>query len=72
MRAGNHGYIEKLKRKDRENPLYRLKYGNRASLVLLQAIYSDENVPRLERKWRKRSGYAARHSISVPRTALPP
>lgn len=66
------GYIEVLKQEDRENPLYRLKYGNRASRVLLPAIYSDENVPRLERKWRKWAGYAARHAISVPRTPASP
>lgn len=69
---GIRGYIEVLKREDHENPLYRLKYGNLASKVLLPAIYDDEDVPRLERKWRKWAGYATRHAIVIPRTAPPP
>jgi hypothetical protein len=67
-----NGYIEILKRKDRVNPCYRLKYGNRASKALLPAIYAEQSVPRLERKWRKWEGYAARHAIILPRTAAPP
>ena len=63
---GISGYIDVLNQKGHENPMYRLKYGNRASRVLLPAIYADMGVPRLERKWRKWAGYAARHSISVP------
>ena len=69
---GISGYIEVLKRKGRENPMYRLKYGNRASRVLLPAVYADLSVPRLERKWRKWAGYAARHAISLPRTPVSP
>lgn len=53
---GISGYIEELRREGHENPMYRLKYGNRASRVLLPAIYADQNVPRLERKWRKWAG----------------
>lgn len=66
------GRIEVLRRKGHENPMYRLKYGNRASRVLLPAIYADLNVPRLERKWRKWAGYAARHAIDVPRRPVSP
>jgi aromatic ring-cleaving dioxygenase len=66
------GYIEVRRRKGHENPMYRLKYGNRASRVLLPAIYADLSVPRLERKWRKWAGYAARHAINVPRTPMSP
>jgi hypothetical protein len=58
---GVSGYIEMFKRKRRKNPFYRLKYGNVASRILLPAIYADTSVPRLERKWRKWAGYAARH-----------
>jgi hypothetical protein len=65
------GYIETLD-KENENPMYRLKYGNRASRMLLPAIYEDLSVPRLERKWRKWAGYAARHAIEVPRTPVAP
>lgn len=66
------GYIEEFHREGHKNPFYRLKYGNQASRILLPAIYGDECVPRLERKWRKWASYAARHAISVPRTAMPP
>ena len=66
------GYIETLKKDGNENPMYRVKYGNRASRVLLTAIYADQSVPRLERKWRKWAGYAARHAINVPRTPVAP
>lgn len=59
---GVSGYIEVFKRKRRKNPLFRLKYGNGASRILLPAIYADTSVPRLERKWRKWAGYAARHA----------
>jgi hypothetical protein len=61
------GHIEQFKREGRTNPYYRLKYGNLASKVLLPAIYDDLSVPRLERKWLKWEGYAARHAIIVPR-----
>jgi hypothetical protein len=66
------GSIEEFEREGRKNPMYRLKYGNRASLVLLPAIYADRDVPRLERKWRKWAGYAARHSIVMPTGAMSP
>ncbi|MDP9280749.1 MAG: hypothetical protein M3P38_01475 [Chloroflexota bacterium] len=69
---GLSGYIEEFEREGRKNPFYRLKYGNQASRVLLPAMYADQSVPRLERKWGKWAGYATRHSISVPRNAVPP
>ena len=69
---GIAGYIEEFKRVGRKNPMYRLKYGNRASLVLLPAIYKDQDVPRLERKWRKWADYTARHPIVVPTTSPSP
>jgi hypothetical protein len=62
------GYIETIHREGHENPMYRLKYGNRDSRILLPAIYADLTVPRLERKWRKWAGYAGRHGIILPRT----
>jgi hypothetical protein len=69
---GIRGYVEQFKREGHKNPFYRLKYGNLASKVLLPAIYDDQNVPRLERKWRKWDGYAARHAIIIPRAAASP
>jgi hypothetical protein len=67
---GIAGYIETIKKDGHENPMYRVKYGNRTSRVLLPAMYADENVPRLERKWLTWAGYAARHAINVPRTPV--
>jgi hypothetical protein len=66
---GVAGRIEEFRREPHKNPMYRLKYGNKASLTLLPAIYDDLDVPRLERKWRKWAGYAGRHSIIVPTSA---
>ena len=66
------GRIEVSRRKGHENPMYRLKYGNRASRVLLPAIYADLTVPRLERKWCKWARYAAGHAINVPRSPVSP
>lgn len=69
---GIAGYIEEFEREGHKNPMYRLKYGNVASLVLLPAIYEEQHVPRLERKWLKWAGYARRHAIVVPVTTMSP
>lgn len=69
---GITGCIEELRHQDRKNPFYRVKYGNQASQVLLPAIYFDESVPRLERKWSKWARYAERHAIVVPTISMPP
>jgi hypothetical protein len=69
---GIAGYIEKFERAGHENPMYRLKYGNVAWRVLLPAIYEEQNLPRLERKWLKWARYARRHSIVVPTMAASP
>ena len=68
---GITGTIEKLKRKGYANPTYRLKYGNRASRVLLRAIYVDESVPRLRRKWLKWNDYLVRHPLCGRRDLNP-
>jgi hypothetical protein len=60
---GIAGRVEELRRPNRKNPMYRLKYGNCASLVLLPALYADASVPRLQRKWRKWDQYQRRHLI---------
>lgn len=59
------GRIEELHRNDRHNPIYRLKFGNRDSRVLLATLYADDRAPRLERKWRIWNAYARRHGLSV-------
>jgi hypothetical protein len=68
---GIAGYIEELKQESHENPIYRLKYGNRASRVLLHALYADESVPRLRRKWLKWNDYLLRHPLCGRRDLNP-
>jgi hypothetical protein len=53
-------YVEVRRRPDR-TAMYRLKYGNRASLVLLANLYRDDSQPRLRRKWMKWDLYLSRH-----------
>ena len=48
QRAGRHDY-------------FTLKYGNRGSLVLLQALYADASAPCLARKRQKWIDYVARN-----------
>ena len=61
-----HGRIERLSgKKKRRHQMYRLKFGNIDSVILLSAIYADERAPRLERKaliwssYRDRKGFGA-------------
>ena len=68
---GISGYIEEIRQKGHQNPIYRLKYGNRASRVLLPAIYADLSVPRLHRKWLKWNNYLARHPLCGRRDLNP-
>ena len=68
---GISGRIERLKRARDVNPIYRLKYGNRASRVLLPAIYLDQSVPRLHRKWLKWNDYLVRHPLCGRRDLNP-
>lgn len=57
---GLNGYVEPIVRKKRHD-LFRLKYGNRESIVLLRLLYSDPNAPCLDRKRRKWIDYADRN-----------
>lgn len=68
---GISGCVETLKQEGRMNPLYRLKYGNRDSRVLLPAIYVDQSVPRLHRKWLKWNEYLMRHPLCGRRDLNP-
>jgi hypothetical protein len=65
-------YLEPLPGKERKHPLYRLKFGNRASIKLLHAIYPDPDVPCLERKRAIWLDYARRHGITDVQSSLPP
>lgn len=59
------GLIEQLPRVAGRHDFFRLKYGNRASVPLLRAMYPRADVPKLDRKWRIWADYAARHRISA-------
>jgi len=47
--TGLHGYVERIVRKKRRD-LFRLKYGERESIILLRLLYADPGAPSLERK----------------------
>ena len=57
---GIDGRIEKLKRREGRHDFFRLKYGKHASIALMQQLYGDSDVPRLERKWRIWDAYRRR------------
>jgi len=57
---GLNGHVERIVRKKRHD-LFRLKYGKRESIVLLQLLYSDPNAPCLNRKRQRWIDYAARN-----------
>lgn len=61
---GIHGRIERLMRRPGRNDFFRLKYGNRDSIVLLGLLYPHDHVPKLDRKWVVWRGYARRHGLS--------
>ena len=54
------GLIETQRRPAPRHTFFRLKYGNRESAVLLKAMYPNEDVPRLRRKWMIWVEYARR------------
>jgi hypothetical protein len=47
--------------RDGKNECFTLRYGKRASHVLLPALYTDPTAPRLTRKWRIWQRYLERH-----------
>ena len=54
------GHVEVRQREGRTT-MFRLKYGNRASIVLLNRLHPNEPHPRLTRKWNKWDRYLSRH-----------
>lgn len=60
---GARGTIEAQKIRPPRHAFFRLKYGNGESVPLLKAMYPDETVPMLKRKWAIWAGYARRHGI---------
>jgi hypothetical protein len=57
---GAVGYLETRPPRPGRHALFRLKYGNRDSIQLLRAMYPDDDVPKLERKWKIWSDYQKR------------
>ncbi|MDO8506474.1 MAG: hypothetical protein Q7S41_02575 [Candidatus Limnocylindria bacterium] len=57
---GLDGYVETRQQEGRHD-FYRLKYGNRASMVLLSVLYADRGAPCLLRKRRKFDLYVRRN-----------
>lgn len=60
-----YGYIEVRPATDTRKAFYRLKFGNRDSVTLLQAMYPHPDVPKLERKWKIWNDYALRKGLQV-------
>jgi hypothetical protein len=59
-RYGIAGYIERIRRKKKRD-LFRLKYGKRESVILLEKLYEDPDAPRLDRKWCRWNDYLLRN-----------
>ena len=60
---GIWGSIGTHQRENRSHPMYRLAYANHESYRLLQWLYSELEVPCLQRKRRIWESYAARHQL---------
>jgi hypothetical protein len=57
------GYIASARGRAGRHDMYTLRFGKRASLVLLPLIYADRGAPRLTRKWRVWADYVERHRV---------
>lgn len=57
---GVSGYLATRPARDRRHAFYTLKYGKRDSITLLRALYPNDQVPRLTRKWAIWSSYEKR------------
>lgn len=62
---GIDGYLITKKAKGHRHACFTLRFSKRESLILLPNLYADPVSPRLDRKWRVWSDYAARHSIDM-------
>lgn len=58
---GVDGLIITRTARDGKNAFYTLRYGKRASHILLAALYRDPDAPRLTRKWIIWQRYLERH-----------
>jgi hypothetical protein len=66
--VGVDGYIALARGRDGRHDMYTLRFGKRASLVLLPLVYADPNAPRLTRKWQVWANYTTRHRADKTRT----
>jgi len=60
--TGSDGYVE-IRRADGRHDFFKLKYGKRASVALLQRLYENPKAPRLMRKWAIWDGYERRNRL---------
>ena len=67
--VGVEGYLQRFHREG-AGSMSELRYGKRASMVLLPALYEDPAAPRLERKFAIWHAYAGRHGLPSHRSAL--
>ena len=63
--AGQRGNVASTQAKGRVNPMYALRFGNYASVALLDRMYADESSPRLARKYAIWRAYRERHPGSL-------
>ncbi len=59
-RLGIRGYLSNQVQNGKRD-FFRLKYGKHGSIALLRAMYPDDEVPRLLRKWKIWNGYERRN-----------
>lgn len=62
--AGVEGYLYQASTTSAGNPFFQLRYGKRASLILLPLVYPP-SVPCLERKRSIWAAYAVRHAVPL-------
>ena len=62
---GVDGYVALNRGRDGRHDQYTLRFGKRASLVLLPLLYADPDAPRLTRKWRVWDTYRSTHRLTA-------
>lgn len=60
---GLDGYIALQRGRDGRHDRYTLRFGKRASLVLLPLLYADRDAPCLTRKWRVWNTHRSTHRL---------
>jgi hypothetical protein len=60
---GVTGYVETRPARPPRHEFFRIKYGKRDSIALLNALYPSADVPKLDRKWAIWLDYARRNLV---------